>query len=119
MSVGLAAIEVDETGFPIRILNIQSVIHDGGIDPQLGKKKSISRKATSGVARRTRRMRRRKAVRLRQLDATLESLGFPIVEPDSLDTWEVWLTRAKLAGSYIQDDEIRKEDISIALRHIA
>ena len=72
MSVGLAAIEVDESGFPIRILNLQSVIHDGGIDPQAGKKKSISRKAVSGIARRTRRMRNKKVARLRQLDLLLE-----------------------------------------------
>ena len=119
MSVGLAAIEVDESGLPIRILNLQSVIHDGGIDPQLGKKKSISRKAVSGVARRTRRMRKRKVARLRQLDLLLEELGFPIVEPDSLNARDVWRVRAELVDSYIQDDEIRKEDISIALRHIA
>lgn len=119
MSVGLAAIEVDESGLPIRILNLQSVIHDGGIDPQLGKKRSISRKAVSGVARRTRRMRKRRAARLRQLDSLLEELGFPIVEPDSLDARDAWRVRAKLVDSYIQDDEVRKEDISIALRHIA
>lgn len=119
MSVGLAAIEVDESGFPIRILNLQSVIHDGGIDPQAGKKKSISRKAVSGIARRTRRMRNKKVARLRQLDLLLEELGFPIVEPDSLDARDAWRVRAELVDSYILDDEIRKEDVSIALRHIA
>ena len=32
-SVGLAAIQVDNDGNPVRILKAQSVIHDGVVDP--------------------------------------------------------------------------------------
>lgn len=33
-SVGLAAVEVSDENSPVRLLNAQSVIHDGGVDPQ-------------------------------------------------------------------------------------
>ena len=56
-SVGLAAIEVDDDGKPVRILNAQSVIHDGGVDPTK-RGKAITRKNISGGARRMRRMLR-------------------------------------------------------------
>lgn len=36
-STGLSAVEVDSNGTPIRILNMQSVIHDGGVDPNSNK----------------------------------------------------------------------------------
>ena len=118
-SVGLAAIEVDESGMPLRILNAQSVIHDGGVDPQKNKE-AITRKKQAGIARRTRRMRRRRKARLARLDNTLEQLGFPIVEPESLtEPFEEWAVRGKLAEQYIEDDDERLEDISIAVRHIA
>lgn len=32
-SVGLAAVEVSDENSPVRLLNAQSVIHDGGVDP--------------------------------------------------------------------------------------
>lgn len=54
-SVGLAAVEVSDENSPVRLLNAQSVIHDGGVDPQKNKE-AITRKNMSGVARRTRRM---------------------------------------------------------------
>ena len=118
-SVGLAAIEVDESGMPLRILNAQSVIHDGGVDPQKNKE-AITRKKQSGIARRTRRMRRRRKARLARLDNVLERLGFPIVEPESLtEPFEEWAVRGRLAERYIEDDDERLEDISIAIRHIA
>lgn len=118
-SVGLAAIEVDESGMPLRILNAQSVIHDGGVDPQKNKE-AITRKKQSGIARRTRRMRRRRKARLARLDNVLERLGFPIVESESLtEPFEEWAVRGRLAERYIEDDDERLEDISIAIRHIA
>lgn len=36
-SVGLAAVEVSDENSPVRLLNAQSVIHDGGVDPQKNK----------------------------------------------------------------------------------
>lgn len=50
-SVGLAAVEVSDENSPVRLLNAQSVIHDGGVDPQKNKE-AITRKNMSGVARR-------------------------------------------------------------------
>ena len=118
-SVGLAAIEVDDADMPVRILNMQSIIHDGGVDPQKNKE-AITRKKQSGIARRTRRMRRRRNARLARLDGLLEYYGYPIVEPESLTApFEEWRVRGALADHYIKDDERRREDISIALRHIA
>lgn len=118
-SVGLAAVEVDEAGTPLRILNAQSVIHDGGVDPQKNKE-AITRKKQAGVARRTRRMRRRRKARLARLDNVLEQFGYPIVEPDSLtEPFEEWTVRGRLAKEYIENDDERLEDISIAIRHIA
>ncbi|MBT1165445.1 type II CRISPR RNA-guided endonuclease Cas9 [Bifidobacterium simiarum] len=118
-SVGLASIEVDNEGAPIRILNMQSVIHDGGVDPEKNKE-AITRKAMSGVGRRVRRMRRRRRARLQRVDLALEQAGYPIIEPESLTLpFEEWQVRSDLATHYIEDDEIRREDISIAVRHIA
>ena len=42
-SVGLAAVEVADENSPVRLLNAQSVIHDGGVDPQKNKE-AITRK---------------------------------------------------------------------------
>lgn len=118
-SVGLAAVEVSDENSPVRLLNAQSVIHDGGVDPQKNKE-AITRKNMSGVARRTRRMRRRKRERLHKLDMLLGKFGYPVIEPESLDKpFEEWHVRAELATRYIEDDELRRESISIALRHMA
>ena len=118
-SVGLAAIEVDEQGLPVRILNMQSVIHDGGVDPQKNKE-AITRKNQSGVARRTRRMRRRRKARLLRLDNLLERYDYPIIEPDSLTMpFEEWQVRSELVERYIEDEERRRENLSIAMRHMA
>lgn len=62
-SVGLSAIEIDENtenpldANPIAILNIQSVIHDGAIDPS-AEKSADSRKKISGEARRARNLKK-------------------------------------------------------------
>lgn len=116
-SVGLAAIEVDDDGMPVRILNAQSVIHDGGVDPTKNKE-AITRKKLSGVGKRARRMIRRRRARLEKLDQTLKQFGYPIVDPESLNTFDEWKVRASLAESFIEDEVTRKENISIAVRHI-
>lgn len=117
-STGLAAIEVDDEGNPTHILNMQSVVHDAGVDPTK-QKSSNSRRAVSGVARRTRRMRRRNKQRMKKLDELLLHFGFPIVDTQSLDYAEEWKVRSRLSETYVEDDEQRVEDISIAVRHIA
>lgn len=116
-STGLAAIEVDSNGEPVRILNMQSVIHDGGVDPN-SNKTADTRKMISGVARRTRRMRRRRKSRLANLNKYLEELRLPL-ENYGDDTFEPWMLRARLADGYIQDEEQRKYMLSVAFRHIA
>lgn len=118
-SVGLAAIETDDEGKPVRILNAQSVIHDGGVDPNQNKQ-ALSRLQQSGVARRTRRMARERRRRLNDLDRLLTGLGYPIVDPESLvEPFEEWHVRAELASRYVEDDDRRLEDLSIAIRHMA
>ena len=116
-STGLAAIEVDSAGNPLRILNMESVIHDGGVDPN-SNKTGDTRKLVSGVARRTRRMRRRRRERLRKLDQYLLEHGYPVEEYGD-DTLKPWMTRAELADGHIADDEERKAMLSVAFRHIA
>ncbi|TPF86950.1 restriction endonuclease [Bifidobacterium sp. UTCIF-37] len=117
-SVGLAAIEVDDANTPIRILNAQSVIHDGGVDPTRNKD-AATRKSVSGESRRARRMLRRRRKRLNQLDELLQRLGYPIIDPETLDTFDEWKIRSGLADVFIEDEATRKENISIAIRHIA
>lgn len=118
-SVGLAAIQIDDEDIPVRILNMQSIIHDGGVDPS-GRKKGATRKAQSGEARRARRKWRRRRARLKRLDALLKAAGYPIIDPESLTgSFEEWQVRSNLATRFIDDDEMRKEDLSIAIRHMA
>lgn len=120
-SVGLAAIELDDDpfGYPIRVLNMQSVIHDGGIDPTQNKSQT-TRKNISGVARRMRRLQRRNHARLRKLDELLERYGYPIVPNEELRGYfDPWYARAQACDGYIADDAERLENVSIALRHIA
>jgi CRISPR-associated endonuclease Csn1 len=127
-SVGLAAIEIDDNcanvldEIPISILNAQSVIHDGGVDPKEAQK-ALSRKATAGVARRTRKLRDRKRKRLSELDKTLAQYNFPIIDMSQFkmgtDPYIAWRVRAKLAEVFITDETVRKRLISIAIRHIA
>ena len=77
-SVGLAAVEVSDENSPVRLLNAQSVIHDGGVDPQKNKE-AITRKNMSGVARRTRRMRRRKRERFTSSICSSANLDTPLL----------------------------------------
>ena len=76
-SVGMTTIEVDEEDVPIRILSLLSHIHDSGLNKD-GKKKAKTRRKVSGVARRARRLMRERRRRLKNLDATLQRLGYPI-----------------------------------------
>ncbi|BAR06428.1 restriction endonuclease [Scardovia inopinata] len=117
-STGLAAIEVDDDGAPIRILNTMSVIHDGGVDPDAAKVRG-TRLAISGIARRTRRMRRRRAKRLDRLEQILEKYGYTDTEPVLEEPYGPWICRAELADGFINDDEQRRMMIGIAIRHIA
>ena len=64
-SLGLAAIDYDDDGWPVAVLAAVTHIHDGGMDPDTAKSPQ-SRLATAGVARRTRRFFRNRRRRLRK-----------------------------------------------------
>lgn len=118
-SSGFAAIEVDEQNNPLRILRSVVFKHDSGIDPG-GNKSATTRLATSGVARRTRRRVLRNKRRLQELDAYLESSGFPLIDNAEVkDSRAPWRTRARLAKERLTDEQHRNEAFSIAIRHIA
>lgn len=119
-SIGFAAIEVDDGGMPLSALNQSVLIHDGALDPD-GHKEGITRVNASGVARRTRRLRRRRRERLAALDRTLEDLGWPIVPVDGATDEEFlpWKARGRLASEFIDDPEERHRLLSIAVRHMA
>lgn len=129
-SVGLAAIQIaprkdleNPDNFPlyspaVKLLSVQSVIHDSGVDPNENKT-GTSRKATAGVARRSHRLRKQYRRRLRALDQTLTEYGYPIAHLDSNDPYLPWTVRYELLDHYIEDDKDRKEKIALALRHIA
>ncbi|NLC98224.1 MAG: CRISPR-associated protein [Actinomycetales bacterium] len=116
-SVGCAAIEIDDDGFPIQILNAKVQIHDSGVDPAKVKS-ATTRLASSGVARRTRRLVRRRRKRLQALDAALHEWGwFPTAE--SSDPHFPWRARARLADGFIGNTEERDLLLGVALRHMA
>lgn len=118
-SIGFCAVEVDQDGSPVELLNSMVFIHDSGIDPG-GAKTAQTRKLVSGVARRTRRLYRTRRKRLADLDATLTQLGYPLVSfEDFVDPRYPWFARADLADGYIKDDTERLEALSVAFRHIA
>lgn len=118
-SVGFAAVQMDENNMPLKILSAVSLIHDSGVDPDENKT-AISRLAKSGVARRTRRLYKRRRARLRKLEAFLTDLGWR-TEPFEAyrDPYFPWKARAALVNGYIADDQERGEKLSVALRHIA
>jgi CRISPR-associated endonuclease Csn1 len=151
-SVGLAAIEiaapedtVDGNGepssnpydaMPVSILNAQSVIHDGAVDPADSSMGKPSRKKDAGVARRVRKMRARRKQRLEDFDRILKKYKFPIIDdkkfkggkgkskilqecPWLADSWFAWEARLRCVQSYIENDQERKVAVSVALRHIA
>ncbi|OLO43457.1 HNH endonuclease [Actinomyces oris] len=123
-SVGLATLRVDDQGTPIELLSALSLIHDSGIGED-GKKTASTRKEISGVARRARRLLRRRRKRLQQLDKVLLDLGFPIPKPgefldlsEQTDPYRVWRVRARLVEEKLPE-ELRGPAVSMAVRHIA
>mgnify|MGYP002719639505 CR=1 FL=1 len=115
-SVGLAAVALDPDGTPSEILASNVVRLDGGLLP--GSEKSpVSRKAAAGMARRVRRLHRRRRARLKALDRHLMDLGFPV--DDGPETYESWLDRAHLVEGRIADETERRRATSRAVRHIA
>lgn len=117
-SIGFAAIEIDETGMPLQLLNTKVLVHDSGVDPNK-KRTAETRLATAGVARRTRKLIQRRTKRLFQLDTKISELGWPIVDPETLsDPYAAWHARAALADQPLQGAEQLKA-LSIAIRHIA
>lgn len=118
-SVGLAAIEVDSDGTPLSVLNAEVVVHDSGVDPTANKTAG-TRKAISGNVRRMRRLIRRRRQRLAELDRTIEAMGWPIIDLDSLkDPHYPWKARLILSTSPIADQRELYEKLSVAVRHIA
>ena len=118
-SIGMAAIAIDDDGKPTEILSAISLIHDSGVDPDSAKS-AATRLATSGVARRTRRLYRRKRKRLAKLDKFISSQGWPLKEFEEYeDPFYPWRVRAELATTPITDKQELGEKLSIALRHIA
>ena len=118
-SFGCAAIEVDDNDQPIQILSAVSLIHDSGIDPDQNKS-ATTRLATSGVARRTRRLYRRRRHRIIKLEKFLRSQGWKTKEFEHYsDPYLPWKTRVALVNGFIADETQRGEYLSIALRHIA
>lgn len=117
-SVGVAAVEYDDDDWPIRILTAVAHIHDGGMDPETAKS-PLSRLATTGVARRTRRLVRRRRKRLDNLDQVLSQHGYPVPEDEIPQTHQAWHARARLVAEYVDDETERTELISLAIRHIA
>ncbi|GGH64493.1 type II CRISPR RNA-guided endonuclease Cas9 [Rothia aerolata] len=117
-SVGLAAIEFDDVGFPIQKLALVTYRHDGGLDPTTGKNPQ-SRKATAGVARRTRRMRKQRRKRLNKLDSVLKHLGYPVPDQEEPQTYEAWHSRALLTGKKLENEAELQEHLVRAIRHIA
>ena len=118
-SIGMAAIAIDDDGKPTEILSAISLIHDSGVEPD-STKSAATRLATSGVARRTRRLYRRKRKRLAKLDKFISSQGWPLKEFEEYeDPFYPWRVRAELATTPITDQQELGEKLSIALRHIA
>lgn len=116
-SVGCAAIEFDDDGFPIKTLSLVSFRHDGGLDMK-GEKPKI-RKATRGVARRRMRMNRRRKRRLRNLDKVLSNLGYTVPEDPGPETYEAWTSRALLASIKLASADELNEHLVRAVRHMA
>ncbi|QJC22566.1 type II CRISPR RNA-guided endonuclease Cas9 [Arcanobacterium buesumense] len=117
-SVGLAAIEIGPDNLPSKILNSVVFTHDGGVDPQ-NRKTAATRLAVSGVARRTRRLIRRRKQRLRALDVFLQSHGYPCPNLEEFDDPHFpWHARAQLVSEPVAQEEL-PELFSVAIRHIA
>lgn len=114
-SVGMTAIEFDDQGAPVAILSAVSHIHDSGV---LEAKTATTRRAAGGLARRTRRLLRRRSKRLRALDHTLAEWNWPD-PPESTDPYAPWRARARLATEPVADKSERQALLALALRHMA
>lgn len=115
-SVGLAAISYDDDDHVIEVLSCLSYIHDGG--KLSGTDKApISRQAGAGVARRTRRLRRRSQKRLRELESFLSETGYPPIQ--SAQTYDAWQARYQLIRGYVEDESERNHKLALVIRHIA
>ena len=118
-SVGFCAVAVDEDDNPIELLSSMVLVHDGGLDPD-GQKTATTRLAAAGVARRMRRLVRRRRARLTKLDDLLEELGWLSEEVSpSTDPYFSWEARARLATERIEDIAERNHYLVTAMRHIA
>ncbi|EEH63688.1 HNH endonuclease domain protein [Gleimia coleocanis DSM 15436] len=118
-SIGFCAVEVDQHDTPLGFLNLSVYRHDAGIDPN-GKKTNTTRLAMSGVARRTRRLFRKRKRRLAALDRFIEAQGWTLPDhADYKDPYTPWLVRAELAQTPIRDENDLHEKLAIAVRHIA
>lgn len=115
-SVGCAAIEFDDDGFAAAPLALVATIHDGGEDPASGQSK-VSRLASAGVARRTRRLHLRRRARIERLTNLLASHGFTTTTDG--DTYDAWHARDELSTGYVADAEDRQSMIAAAALHIA
>lgn len=118
--IGKVAIEVvPGTLTPLRILNAHVTIIDGGKDPSTGKSPK-SRKAVSGVARRTRRLHKRKRNRLKALKNYLDDhqMGLHGFDAENV-TYEPWAYRFELTQKFVEDAELRSRMLHVAFMHIA
>ncbi|WP_286953824.1 type II CRISPR RNA-guided endonuclease Cas9, partial [Corynebacterium sp. UBA4397] len=118
-SLGCAAIAIDEDDYPVEILSATSLIHDSGVDPDQ-QKSAVTRLASSGIARRTRRLYRKRRHRVIKLEKFLDAQGW-ITEPFESypDSYLPWKARVELVNGLIKDPAERGEKLSIAFRHIA
>lgn len=114
-SVGLAAIEFNELGRPIGVLSAISWIHDSGV---LEAKTATTRLAAAGIARRTRRLRRRRIARLAALDKWLVENSWTRL-PDDGNPYLPWLARERLATEKIADESLRNAHLATAIHHMA
>lgn len=115
-SIGFCAIEVDDEGHPIQILNSVVHVHDAGTG---GPGETDSLRKRSGIAARARRRGRAQKKRLKRLDALLEDLGWGVVSNELLESHAPWHVRKRLLNEYITDDVERGQCLSIAAAHIA
>ncbi|MGZ8721048.1 MAG: hypothetical protein ACXWXH_06190, partial [Aeromicrobium sp.] len=92
-------------------------VHDSGLDPAKIKT-ATTRLASSGLARRTRRLVRRRRARLLELDQLLLGWGWQLFG-DNVDPYEPWRARAELAAGRISDSGLQTKYLSVAVRHMA
>jgi CRISPR-associated endonuclease Csn1 len=119
--IGIAAIEIsdDETERPQSLLLSMVEIIDGARDPSSGKAPR-SRKLISGVARRARRLTKRRAQRIVKLGELLDKFGISAGDKNlTAVTYEPWLARDELSRKYVPDTMERNWKLRLAILHIA